>query len=148
MLDIAGERVTKLPGFVVVGAVGFLVDASILTALMNGLGLGPYAARAVSFTTAVTVTWYLNRRWVFNRSAVPMSRREYSRYLLVQIIGATINLGIFVLVIQLVPELTGVPVIPLAIGAGAALLFNFAASSRYVFPAAGTTDPQQPGQDQ
>ena len=104
---------------------------------MNGLGLGPYGARAISFTTAVTVTWYLNRRWVFDRGAVPMSRREYSSYLLVQIIGALINLGIFVLVIELVPTLARIPVIPLAIGAGAALLFNFAASSRFVFPATG-----------
>ena len=146
--DIVGERVTNFPGFVVVGAIGFLVDASVLTALMNGLDLGAYAARAISFTIAVTVTWYLNRRWVFDRGAVPMSRREYSSYVLVQIIGAIINLGIFVLVIQLVPTLTQIPVIPLAIGAGAALLFNFAAASRFVFPTPGTAAPRQRKQDQ
>jgi putative flippase GtrA len=148
LLDTAGERVTNLPGFALVGAVGFLVDASILTALMTGLGFGAYAARAVSFTSAVTVTWYLNRRWVFDRSDVPMSRREYSSYLLVQIIGAMINLGIFVLVIELVPKLKSVPVIPLAIGAGAALLFNFAASSRFVFPATGTAATRRQESDQ
>lgn len=138
---------TKLPGFVVVGAVGFLIDASILTALMNGLGLGAYAARAFSFTVAVTVTWYLNRRFVFDRGTVPMSQREYSAYLLVQIIGAIINLGIFVLVIQLVPALAQIPVIPLAVGAGAALLFNFAAASRFVFSAPDTAAPRQREQD-
>jgi putative flippase GtrA len=148
LLDTAGERVTNLPGFALVGAVGFLVDASILTALMTGLGFGAYAARAVSFTSAVTVTWYLNRRWVFDRSDVPMSRREYSSYLLVQIIGAMINLGIFVLVIELAPQLAQVPVVPLAIGAGAALLFNFAASSRFVFPATGPTATRRQEGDQ
>lgn len=139
---------TRLPGFAVVGAVGFLIDASILTVLMNGFGLGPYAARAVSFSTAVTITWYLNRRWVFDRNTVPMSRREYSLYVLVQVVGATINLGVFVAVIQWVPSLAQVPVIPLAVGALAALLFNFGASSRFVFPATGTSAPPQQEQDQ
>lgn len=123
----------RLPGFVLVGAIGFIVDASILTVLMTGFSFDHYSARAISFTTAVTVTWYLNRRWVFNRRAVPMSGREYSAYVLVQIIGAVINLVIFVVVIELVPDLARIPVIPLAIGAVAGLLFNFTASSFFVF---------------
>lgn len=123
----------RLPGFALVGAIGFLVDAGILTLLMTGYDFGPYAARAVSFTAAVTTTWYLNRRWVFDRRAVPMSRREYFSYVTVQVIGALINLLVFVATLELVASLRGFPVIPLAIGAGVALLFNFGASSRFVF---------------
>ncbi len=123
----------RLPGFVVVGAIGFIVDAAILTVLMTGFSFDHYSARAISFTAAVTITWYLNRRWVFNRRNVPMTGREYSAYVLVQIIGAIINLVIFVIVIELVPGLATVPVIPLAIGAVAGLLFNFTASNFFVF---------------
>ena len=123
----------KLPGFVVVGAVGFLIDAGILTLLMTGFGLDHYSARAISFTVAVTFTWYMNRRWVFEKSTASMSGREYSSYLIVQVIGAIINLSVFVAVIEIVPQLTNMPVIPLAVGAVAALLFNFRASSRFVF---------------
>jgi putative flippase GtrA len=123
----------RLPGFALVGAVGFLVDAGILTALMTGYGFGPYAARAISFTAAVTTTWYLNRRWVFDRQAVPLSGREYFSYVTVQVIGALINLLVFVVAIELVTSLRDIPVVPLAIGAGVALLFNFGASSRFVF---------------
>ncbi len=149
MRVIAGERVNspqdqdspffgasvfrRLPGFVLVGAIGFLIDAGILTALMTGFGFDHYSARAISFTIAVTATWYMNRRWVFDRNAAPMTGREYSSYLLVQIIGAVINLSVFVAVIEFVPKLVRMPVIPLAIGAAAALLFNFSASSRFVF---------------
>ena len=135
MHDIAGDKVTsrRLPGFALVGAVGFLVDASILTVLMTGFDFGPYAARAISFTAAVTTTWYLNRRWVFDRQAVPLSGREYLSYVTVQVIGATINLLVFVAVIELVESLRNMPVVPLAIGAGVALLFNYGASSRFVF---------------
>jgi putative flippase GtrA len=62
-----------------------------------------------------------------------MSGREYSVYVLVQIIGAAINLVIFVVIIELVPDLAQIPVIPLAVGAIAGLLFNFTASSLFVF---------------
>ena len=122
-----------LPRFVLVGAIGFLVDAGILTALVNGLGAGHYAARAVSFTAAVTATWTMNRRWVFETIATRKRSREYTSYLIVQAIGAVINLSVFVTTIELVPELAEAPVVPLAIGAAVALLFNFSASRRFVF---------------
>ena len=123
----------RLPGFVLVGAIGFLIDAGILTALMTSADFGHYSARAISFTIAVTATWYINRRWVFARGAVEMTGREYTSYLLVQVVGAVINLSVFVAVIEFVPELARIPVIPLAVGATVALLFNFTASSRLVF---------------
>lgn len=115
------------------GAIGFLIDAGVLTALMTGFDFDHYRARAISFAIAVSATWYMNRRWVFERNAVPISGREYSSYFVVQIIGAVINLSVFVVVIEMLPKLVSMPVIPLAIGAAAALLFNFAMSSRFVF---------------
>lgn len=123
----------RLPGFVLVGAIGFLIDAGILTALMTGADFGHYGARAISFSVAVTTTWYINRRWVFERGAIEMTGHEYTSYLLVQVIGAVINLSVFVAVIELIPGLADIPVIPLALGAAVALVFNFSASSRLVF---------------
>jgi len=123
----------RLPGFVLVGAIGFLIDAGILTALMTGADFGHYGARAISFTVAVTTTWYINRRWVFERGAIEMTGREYTSYLLVQVIGAVINLSVFVAAIELIPGLADIPVVPLALGAAVALVFNFSASSRLVF---------------
>ena len=123
----------RLPRFALVGAVGFLIDAGILTALVTSFGFGHYGARAISFTVAVTATWYMNRRWVFERIAADRSKREYTSYLLVQVIGAALNLSVYVAVIEFVPSLAKTPVIPLTLGAAVALLFNFTASSRFVF---------------
>ena len=67
----------RLPGFAIVGAIGFLIDAGVLTLLMTRFGFDPYGARTISFTLAVTATWYMNRQWVFGRADVPMSKREY-----------------------------------------------------------------------
>ncbi len=64
----------RFGAFAVVGAVGFLVDAGVLTALVNGLGANPYAARAVSFPAAVTATWWLNRRWTFAPAGIGTDR--------------------------------------------------------------------------
>jgi putative flippase GtrA/SAM-dependent methyltransferase len=117
--------------FALVGGLGFVVDATVLTLLVNAMGYGHYLSRAVSFTLAVTVTWWINRSWVF-RAGTPTGR-EYSGYFLVQMVGAVTNLGIYVLVIELVPRLAAIPVVPLAIGAIIAMIFNFLLMRRFVF---------------
>lgn len=113
------------------GAVGFIVDAGVLTLLVNGFDWNHYTGRLVSFALAVTVTWLLNRTWVFDRTA--NAQTEYARYFSVQGIGAIINLGTYVGAIEVAPNLAQVPIIPLAIGAVLALGFNFLASKFFVF---------------
>ena len=117
--------------FVLVGGAGFVVDASVLTLLVNGLGYGHYVSRAASFLLAVTFTWWINRHWVFKAGAP--SGREYSGYFGVQLIGAFINLADYVLAIELYPELATLPIIPLAIGAAVALPSNFFLARRFVY---------------
>jgi len=128
---MSGPASARFLRFCVVGGIGFCVDAGALTLLVNGFGWNPYLARLVSFSAAVTVTWLLNRRWVFARTANATS--EYAGYFAVQCVGAAINLGTYVAVIQLRPELAALPVIPLAIGAGLALVFNFLATKIFVY---------------
>jgi putative flippase GtrA/SAM-dependent methyltransferase len=124
----------SLPRFALVGALGFAVDASVLTLLVSGFGWHHYAARAVSFLLAVTCTWYCNRRWVFE--SIADRRQEYGNYFAVQVVGAAINLTVYVLAVEAVAALAEIPVVPLAIGAAVALAFNFIASRRWVFAAA------------
>jgi putative flippase GtrA len=116
---------------VVVATLGFATDAAILTILVDRLAWSTYASRAVSFATAITVTWLCNRSWVFERTR--NARKEYGTYLLTQTAGATINLGGFVLLIELVPSLARMPVIALAGGGILAMVFNYFAARRWVF---------------
>ena len=127
--------------YTLVGGSGFVVDASVLTLLVNGLGYGHYVSRAVSFSLAVTFTWWINRRWVFQAGAA--TRREYSGYFVVQLVGAVINLAVYVLTIELVPALATIPVLPLAIGAAVALPANFLLARRFVYRRAATIDPTE-----
>lgn len=123
--------------FLGVGGVGFLVDAGVLTWLVTSQDWGLYPGRAVSFALAVTVTWYLNRRITFASHAAFDRGREYGHYLTTQIIGALINLGVYVSVIAVAPKLAAYPVIPLALGSTTALMFNFFAARVFVFKRRG-----------
>jgi putative flippase GtrA len=129
------ELVLKVFSFGCVGAVGFAVDAGILSLLVQGAGLNVYLSRVVSFLVAVFVTWLLNRTWVFRRARGPEDdkKREYASYLLVQGGGALINLGVFAALVALHPSLKAHPVIPLAVGSFAAMFFNFAGAQFWVF---------------
>ena len=124
---------TRFARFAVAGAVGFLVEAVIITWLVSGLDMNIFVARAVSFSLAVTSTWAINRNFAFAGLQQERKGREYSAYFLVQMIGAALNLTVFVAVVSAWPQFRATPVIPLAIGAAPALIFNFVASQSWVF---------------
>jgi len=121
------------PAFVVVGGIGFVIDASILAILVHGYSWGDYTARLVSFAVAVTATWYLNRRYVFSARKTLDRRSEYSRYLAVQLIGMAINFLVYSLCIATVEIMDQWPVLALAVGSAVALFFNFLGARLFVF---------------
>lgn len=132
-----GRHKAALLGFGIVGAIGFLIDAGVLTLLSQAFGWDVYVARLVSFIAATLGTWLLNRSFVFARATAPATdkRREYGRYFLVQTGGALLNLGVFSALIACLPALRSAPVVPLAFGSGVAMFFNYAGSRRWVFQA-------------
>lgn len=126
----------RILSFGMVGAVGFVVDAFLLTVLTIHLGLDVLPSRTVSFACATLVTWLLNRTFTFSRQASRephTCKKEYVFYLTVQLIGAILNFGVFFALIQWNPTLRKIPVVPLAGGALVALVFNFTMSCRFVF---------------
>lgn len=118
--------------FLSVGAMGFFVDGGLLTALMQS-GWKILPARLVSFMSAVTLTWLLNRLLTFELKKHVGVRREYGSYIATQIIGALINLSVFFALIEFHPSLRDIPLIPLAFGAVVSLVFNYMMSKNYVF---------------
>jgi putative flippase GtrA len=121
------------PAFVVVGTAGFIVDATILALLVHGYQWGDYTARLVSFAVAVTVTWLLNRSYVFSDTRTHNRRSEYTRYLTVQGMGMAINFLIYTLCLISSPLMDRWPVLALAVGSAVALIFNYAGARIFVF---------------
>ena len=123
----------KLIRFTCVGAVGFGVDAAVLTILIFDFGWGHYISRVVSFGVAVPCTWLLNRNWTFKASATTNRAREYTAYITIQTIGALLNFAIYSACIFYSSTMMRYPVLALTIGSGIAMLFNFLALQRYAF---------------
>lgn len=127
----------KLPAsvrnFAGVGAIGFVVDASILAALTHGAGWSPWTARIPSFATAVLVTWLLNRRLTFAGRGLQRRSVEALGYGAIQAVGSGINLLVFGLCLAAIPRLAAMPVIPFAVGSGVAMVFNYLALKRLLY---------------
>jgi len=119
--------------FCVVGGAGFIAEAGALAVLTSNFSIGPFWSRWISFPIAVYLTFILNRQWSFAASARLPFLRSLLAYLGVQGVGLLCNLFVYSAAIILLPSPFNAPVIALTIAASAALLVNFAGSSRLVF---------------
>lgn len=119
--------------FAIIGGVGFVIDGGILTALNSVFGVDLLYARLASYSVAVTVTWYLNRHRTFSKNKDANAVSEWSRYAVINGIGALLNMGIFFWLVHRFSTLANTPLLPLAIAASVALIFNFFATRHIVF---------------
>lgn len=119
--------------FSIVGAVGFLVDASILYAILHGSSLGPYSSRVFSYLIAATTTWYLNRIFTFKGLSNSPPRQQWAKFVFVNVFGGAVNYGVFAILIALKTQYLSEPILAVAIGSIAGLVFNFTLSRSFVF---------------
>ena len=117
--------------FSIVGGVGFVIEATLLTYFATVPGIGAIKGRVISFPIAVVMTWWLNRTLTFQSKNNP--HRESVRYFVVQMFGAAANLGVFFALVSAFSSLRSIPVVPLFIAAIFGLLVNFTLSKKYVF---------------
>jgi len=129
--NISREVIT----FGVIGTIGFLVDGGLLTLLNSFLNFDLLTSRLCSFSVAVTVTWYLNRNYTFRDQTDEQALHEWTRYAVLNGLGALLNLAIFFWLIFEFSALTVVPLVPLAIAALVATAFNFLVSKYIAFKA-------------
>ena len=118
--------------FGVVGTIGFVVDASVLTVVLATTGLGFYWGRVASFLVAATTTWALNRRFTFqDRSARRV--RQWGRFVAVNVGGGLVNYATYSALVAASATFRSWPVLAVAAGSLAGMFVNFAASKRFVF---------------
>ena len=80
--------------FAIVGGLGFLVDASVLFGLVQGMGFDPYLSRVGSFLAAANFTWIFNRTLTFKSKATSRFR-ELGLYLVLMGLGGGLNIGVY-----------------------------------------------------
>lgn len=123
----------SFPRFCLVGGIGFLVDAGVMSILHYRYGQDVLLARLCSFTGAATVTWLLNRKITFACSASLRPVEEWSRYVAVGAFGAAINFAIFLALVRWGPGAARLPLLALTIASSIALLFTYTGSRLFVF---------------
>lgn len=119
--------------FCVAGAIGFVVDAGIVQALVAGLGWDPYASRVISFLCAMTATWVFNRRYTFARQRGESLWHEWMRYGLAMLGGFAVNYGVYALMVWQLALVREWPVLGVAAGSIFGLAVNYTSSRLWVF---------------
>jgi len=123
----------SIVAFCVAGAIGFIVDAASLFALVYGTTLTVWQARAVAFVPAVLVTWLFNRSITFRARTRPRLPSEMILYAMTQVMGAVFNYSVFCFVLAKHPLFIRVPIVPLILGSLAGLCLNFTISNVIVY---------------
>jgi putative flippase GtrA len=118
--------------FATAGAVAFIVDAGVLYVAL-AIGMGPFAGRALSFSCAVVTTWLINRTFTFRPPEGRGLLAEFIHYLAAMSVGAVVNYGVYSVAILTLPRSTWSPLIAVAVGVGAGLVFNFIGAKFWVF---------------
>lgn len=118
--------------FLLVGALGFVVDFSVLYLAVNAAGLGTVTGRLLSFVVAASVTWKANRHFTFAASNED-ARRQWLRYLFTTAIGGAINIGVYRLWLAFNSNNNLNLFLAVVAGSAMALIVNFALSKYVVF---------------
>jgi putative flippase GtrA len=121
--------------FAVIGAIAFFIDTLTLYAAL-ALGLGLYTGRAVSFSVAVTFTWYGNRRITFPDSRAHGARAivaEWLRFVAANSVGGAANYATYAVLVANVGVVRALPVLGVAAGALVGMTLNFTLSKFVVF---------------
>jgi putative flippase GtrA len=131
--DDSAQLGREFAWFTAVGAIGFAIDAALFLLLNGGFDWPIVGARLISASCAIATTWALNRRLTFAQRRSPGRGAELLRYALVQTAGLVVNFGVFGLALWLAPPLRSLPIAALALGAAAALAFNFVSARALAF---------------
>lgn len=116
-----------------VGTVGFLVDASILTLLLSSGYFDLYMARVASFICAVTTTWYLNRQFTFPHSKSQKYFKQWRHFISLNSVGGGINYMVYAMLVTWSVLMSENPILATAIGSLCGLSFNFLSSYHVIF---------------
>lgn len=86
--------------FLLVGASGFVVDASVFFVLTSLLRVPDLVAQVFSFAAAVVSNFTLNRYWTYPESRTKSIRRQMTQFTLVNLAGLAIRSLIFLVVLD------------------------------------------------
>lgn len=92
------KELKRFAKFAIVGAAGSVTDFTVLNVMIQVFGVSILLANTLSFTFAVVQNFFLNRIWTFPESRNRDARRQMLQFLVVSMVGLSINLIVVMLV--------------------------------------------------
>lgn len=128
--------------FATVGVINTGVDYVILlilsaiTGITSGNGIIPL--NIISFSVATVNSYYLNKRWSFGDQSQAQQGKKFSMFLLVSIIGVTINTAIVRVITTNVHPIANIDphlwlIASKLVATGVSLVWNFVGYKIFVF---------------
>lgn len=132
------QEVTRFARFLTVGAVGTILDFSILTALKLA-GIPTLFANSLSFTAGLLNNFTWNRLWTFGDTLDADWRRQLAQFTLVSLVGLALNNLIVLSLEGALGTILGQPqwgYLPAkVIATGAVVFWNYFANRKWTFKA-------------
>lgn len=109
VVSLIGKRflaILQVARFFLVGTLNTFVDLGILNGLIliSGIAAGPFYSvfKGISFLIATLNSYLWNKHWTFGKRGEVFAPKEYSKFLIVVIIGFFINVGIASFVVNII----------------------------------------------
>lgn len=130
------QEVSRFARFLTVGAIGTLLDFSILT-LLKLAGMPTLFANSLSFTAGLLNNFTWNRLWTFGDSVKTNWRRQLAQFTVVSLVGLMLNNLIVLSLEGLFSTLLGLPqwgyVPAKMIATGIVVFWNYFANRTWTF---------------
>ncbi|MEO0576127.1 MAG: GtrA family protein [Pseudomonadota bacterium] len=123
----------QITAFVLVGLVGFLVDAAALQTALSVFHQAPIPARLYAFVPAVLVTWLLHRRFTFAQRRSDKRTLELGKYLGSQAFSWAVGFAVYSALVLSIAFFHRLPLAALAIQSAVGATCNYLLSHYLVF---------------
>ena len=135
--DMRDGLARQIPAFLVIGALGFCLDAGITVALARRFGVPPLLARPPAFVVVTLLNFVLNRAFTFPAAGTTWLV-ALGGYVLVCLAGLAVNYAVYAALLALAAWF-GVAISPailtsfVACGTGAATMLTFLGFRSFAF---------------
>ncbi|MEA3338046.1 MAG: GtrA family protein [Chloroflexota bacterium] len=133
---LSPKELTRFLKFATVGAIGMVVDLTVLNLLIKVFGLPLLVANSISFTVAVLSNFTWNRLWTFPESRERPLHSQLAQFAAVNIIGLAINNLVLWLVYQLTSQVIADPLdynLAKITAIGVVLFWNYGANRLWTY---------------
>lgn len=132
----ANKEIQRLSRFLTVGALGTLLDFSLLT-LLKLAGLSTLFANTFSFTVGLINNFTWNRLWTFHETVHLDWHRQLLQFTVVSLIGLALNNAILLSLESVLGSILGQPewgYLPAkVIATGVVVFWNYFANRKWTF---------------